>query len=143
MAKETYIKNINTGTTPVLIKDENGNELGTIVFNPSDLDIARRFDKVLQELEEMELKEDNEVEEFFKLSEKIKNSFDYLMNYKVSDVLFSRCNPFTPLPNGDFFCEHILTVIAEMIEEITDQRIKKKEAKIKKRTAKYTTQYHK
>lgn len=145
MTKENnYQKSINTGTATVLIKDENNNELGSIVFNPSDLDIATRYDKVLEELEKIEINEENDdVEELFRVSDKVKDLFDYLMNYKVSNVIFSKCNPFTVLPGGDFFCEHILVTVAELIEEITEQRIKRKEAKIKKRTAKYTTQYHK
>ena len=143
--KEVYEEKIQTGAVNIVIKDEDDETLGTIKINPSDMDIVERYDKVVEELNKIKFEEDAEVstEEIMSLSNTIKEKFDYLFNYPVSSVLFSKCSPLTVISSGDFFFEDVMNRLAGLIEKITDQRVKKKLAKIKKVTAKYDKKYHK
>lgn len=128
--------NVDTGSILIEINDR-GEKMGEFRFNPSDLDIVKRYEDVVEYLKGVTLGENAGAEEVLAFSEKIKEQFDYLLNYKVSDIIFAKCNPLTPLANGDFYCENVLEGIAGIIEQSTNQRVEQKKAKIRKATAKY------
>lgn len=130
------ILNVDTGSVEVEIRDK-GEPIGTFKFNPNDMDIVNRYENVIESLQKMEISNENTEEAAFKISNEIKKQFDYLLNYNVSEKIFCKCNPLTLTTNGDFYCEDVLEKIANIIEQVTEQRIKKKKAKIKKATAKY------
>lgn len=137
MAEQKTLKlNVDTGSVLIDIEDR-GEKIGEFRFNPADIDIVRRYEKVAEYLDSTKIEESAGAEEVLAFTDKIKEQFDYLMNYKVSDALFAKCNPLTPLSNGDFYCEHVLEGIAGLIEKEMGQRIAKKKAKIQKATAKY------
>ena len=138
MAAENIKVKVNTGAVNVIIGDEFNEEIGSFKFIPTDLDIADRYEKSIGEFESIKIDENAEYDEFKKISEKIKDIFDYLLNYKVSDTLFKVCNPLTPVNNGDFYFEVCLETIANIIEETFEKRIEKKKARIQKATSKYT-----
>lgn len=141
---ERYEIKVETGAVNVPVKDEEGNELGKIKINPSDMNIVTRYEKVVEDLNGTEFGEERELttEELIKFSDTIKEKFDYLLDYPVSEVLFSKCNPLTVISNGDFFFENVLIAVASLIEKITNQRVEKKLKKIKKVTSKYEKKYH-
>lgn len=138
MAQEILTLHVDTGAQIINI-DDKGEIIGQFRFNPADLDIIRRYPKVVDSLNAMKLPDDPTDEQFFAATDEIKRQFDYLLNYNVSDELFSKCNPLTPVSNGDFYCENVLDGIAGIIERVMKQRVEKKKAKIQKITA----QYHK
>lgn len=127
---------VDTGSVVVEIRDK-GETIGEFKFNPNDLDIIKRYEEASEKFQNLTLPEDYTEEALFKLSDEIKDLFDYILNYKVADSIFCKCNPLTLTASGDFYCEDVLAKIAGVIESVIDQRIKKKEAKIKKATAKY------
>lgn len=124
-------------TVPICDVDAKGNEIeiGAFRFNPSDIDIVRRYEQVIDKLNAMEISED--IDEVLKASDIMKEQFNYLLGYNVSDDIFKICNPFSPTSNGDFFVEVVLDGIANIVETVTNERIAKKEAKIRRATAKY------
>lgn len=132
--------NVSTAcvTVPIYDLDSEGNEIkiGAFRFNPSDLDIAKRYDQVIEKLNNMEISED--IDKVLELSDEIKTQIDYLLGFKVSDDIFAHCNPFSPTANGDLFIEVVLDGIANIVESETKQRIEKKQARIKKATKKYS-----
>ena len=130
------VLNVDTGAVEVEIRDR-GETIGTFMFNPNDVDIVKRYEHVMEALQKMKITEDGGEEEIFKVSDEIKKQIDYLLNYKVSDSIFCKCNPLTLTTSGDFYCEDVLEKIAGIIENVTKQRIDKKKAKIRKATAKY------
>ncbi|MDO4272709.1 MAG: hypothetical protein Q4D16_03495 [Eubacteriales bacterium] len=137
MAEQKTLKlSVDTGSVLVDIEDR-GEKIGEFRFNPADIDIVRRYEKMAEYLDNAEIGENVGAEEILAFTDKIREQFDYLLNYKVSDTLFAKCNPLTPLANGDFYCEHILEGIEGLIEKEMGQRIAKKKAKIQKATAKY------
>lgn len=136
MTDKKLIIEVDTGSVTVEIRDK-GVAIGTFEFNPNDLDIVKRYENVIEELQKMNFPEDSDETAVFALSDEIKKQFDYLLNYNVSESIFCKCNPLTLTTSGDFYCENVLEQIAGVIEKVTEQRIKRKQAKIKKATAKY------
>lgn len=138
MAKEKEIMKVSVDTGSIIVEIEDmGEVLGSFRFNPNDPDIIKRFEQVGNVFSGLEMPETVTEEVLFDMSNRIKEQFDYLLNYKVADDIFSVCNPLTLTRKGDFYCENILDVIAEVVEKTMDERIKKKEARIKRATAKY------
>lgn len=128
---------VDTGAVIVPVFDKDNEELGNFKFNPNDLNIVRRYEDVAKKFDAIEIKEDAGVDDVLKISDLVKEQMDYLLGYKVSDTLFGKCNPLTLTGNGDFYIENVLTGIAGLIEETSGKRLAKKQAKIKRATAKY------
>lgn len=137
MAQEVMELSVDTGAILVLIRDENQNEIGKIEIIPTDSDIIKRYEAVAEFFEKIDIPEDIGEEKYAELADGIKEQFDFLFNYGVSENVFSKCGPLTIISNGDFFFEDVVIKLADIIEKVTDRRIEKKMAKIKKATAKY------
>ena len=119
-----------------------GELLCQISFNPSDVNILKRHAEIQKDLEKLKLSlkdssGKNTAEEFEQLDSIIYEKIDYLLNAHVSEKIFSIMGPFSPLTSGQFFMEHILEVIAGIIEKETGEKTKKMRAKIDKYTKKY------
>lgn len=136
MAQKTLTLHVDTGAQIINI-DDKGEIIGQFRFNPADLDIVKRYTKVVDALNALHLPAELTEDDFFAATDEIKKQFDYLLNYNVSDELFAKCNPLTPITNGDFYCENVLEGIAGIIENVMKQRIEKKRAKIQRATSKY------
>lgn len=136
MAQETMKLSVDTGSVLIDI-DDKGEIIGQFRFNPNDIDIVKRYEKVAEALEAITVSEDAGADEILKVSDEIKVQFDYLLNYSVSSEIFSKCNPLTLTSNGDFYFESVIDGIAGLIERVMNERLKKKKAKISKATAKY------
>lgn len=136
MAQGKIKLSVDTGSILIEI-DDKGEPIGSFKFNPNDLDIVKRYEKVVESFESMSVPENADINDIFNVSDEIKKSFDYLLNYNVSEEIFKKCNPLTITQSGDFYCENVLAGIANLIECQTEQRIAKKKAKINKATAKY------
>ena len=134
---EELRRKVKTGALNVILTNEDDEEIGRFPFNPVDLNIVRRYEEVVANLEKMELPEDATEQDILELSDKLEGQIDYLLNSKASKSVFAICNPLTLTESGDFFIENIIVEIADIIEQVTDQRIKKKQAKIKRVTSKY------
>ena len=136
MPQEILTLHVDTGAQIINI-DDKGEIIGQFRFNPTDLDIVKRYEKVVEKISAITLPEEPDEKDILAVSDEIKDSFDYLLNYKVSDGIFAKCNPLTPIANGDFYFENVMDGIANLIEKTMNQRIEKKREKIQKATAKY------
>ena len=134
---EELRRKVKTGALNVVLTNEDDTEIGRFSFNPVDLNIIRRYEEVVANLEKMEVQEDATEKDILELSDRLEEQIDYLLNSKASKSVFAICNPLTLTESGDFFIENIIVEIADVIEQVTDQRIKKKQAKIKRATTKY------
>lgn len=138
MKNQTFELKLDAGFVTVPIYDKaDGEKLGEFKFNPSDLDIARRYEYVVEEMGKLSLSEDSSIESLYKTTDRVKELIDYLLNCKASDGIFVIANPFTPVTDGDLYVEKVVEGIAGLIEDITEKRIEQKQIKIKKATAKY------
>lgn len=127
---------VDTGSMLIDIEDK-GEVIGQFRFNPNDLDIIKRHEVVVKNLEGITLDEGSDVDSIFGVTDEIKRQIDYLLNYNVSSEIFAKCNPLTLTADGDFYVEKVLEGIAGLIEETMNKRLEKKKAKIRKATAKY------
>lgn len=117
------------------IKDTRGNVTGGFYWNPSDLDVAKRCEKVVEVFENLHVDENAGDDELYKVSDEIKKQFEYLLNTDVS-ALF-QINPLSPRPDGTLYAEYLLDVITTFIETEMDMRVKHTSTRIKKYTEKY------
>lgn len=142
--EESYDIKVDTGAINVLVRDKDGDALGHIKINPADMDILKRYGKVADKFNAIEFEEGKEPtdEELIELSDMVKGQFDYLLNYPVSEVLFSKCSPLTIISDGDFYFENVMKGLEPVLEKITNKRVAKKMKKIKKYTDKYAPKYH-
>lgn len=135
-ANNPFVLSIDSGAMNIPVND-NGEIIGYIKFNPNDFDIIKRYDGVVETLNNISLSAEATPEELLKVSDQVKEQIDILLGYPVSEVIFSKCNPFTPVTNGDFFFENVLDGLVNLIERTMNQRLEKKRKKIQAATAKY------
>lgn len=130
MPQEVMKLSVDTGSVLIDV-DDKGEIIGQFRFNPSDMDIVRRYESVVDSLNAIKVSDDAGAEELLSVSDEIKKQFDFLLNYNVSDGIFAKCNPFSMTANGDFYFENVLDGIADIIESTTNRRIEKKKKKVK------------
>lgn len=130
------VLSIDSGVVNIPVND-NGEIIGHIRFNPNDIDIVRRYESVIETLNKVTLPDKPTTEELLEFSDIIKAQIDALLGYPVSDVLFSKCNPLSPITNGDLFFENVLEGLKVLIETTFKQKIEKKRKKIQAATSKY------
>lgn len=118
--------------------DFDGGILFTLRFNP-DLDIARRYEKTVDFLNNMfEGQDEKDVDAFFTKSDELKEQLNEMFGSDISTPIFSVMNPFTPLENGKFYVEEIIEKLGQIVESELDVRVKK----VQSRQSKYTAKYH-
>lgn len=133
---------VDTGAVLIELRDKKGRVIGEVDFVPTDTDILKRYRKVIDYFNGVNLAdipEDKMEETMIKFSNDIREQFDYLFNAPVSDGIFSKCGPLTVVATGDFFFENVIEGLGGLISNTFNERIEKKLKKIKKATAKYHT----
>ncbi len=122
----------------VEIVNSNGDVTGGFYWNPSDLDIVKRCEKVMDFFEHMEVpKKETGTDILFALSDTIKEQFDYLVSPGASEALFKHANPLSPREDGSLYAEYVLGQIVAYIESELNVRIRKTTDKIKEYTKDY------
>lgn len=115
-----------------------GKVTGGFYWNPSDLDIVKRCEKVMDFFGHMEVpKKGSETDTLFALSDTIRRQFDYLISPGASDTLFKYANPLSPREDGSLYAEYVLSQIVAFIESELNVRMKKTTAKIEQYTKDY------
>ena len=152
MAKN--ISNMNLGITVddgykrVPITNTSGEETGVFYFNPTDIGIIQRYNKLastfdavteplealegLEELSEEEI-DARRVEALNEATERLYAAVNELFGADMAGAFFGRVNPFSPV-DGSFYCEKVLTAVGEFISEQFDAETEK----FAKRVEKYT-----
>ena len=128
---------IDDGLHNVVLKNKNGEVFSEFSFNPSDTGRLSRYDSFIEFLESLEIKEDGDTaSQILEFENSIKEKIDELFNRNVSESIFKTYSPCTIFANGDMFIEVVIKHMGDVIEKETDNRLKKKVAKIKKATEK-------
>lgn len=132
---------VDTGALTIDVENEKGRKIGEFEFVPTDSNILQRYEKVVDFFNGISLSEnlteEQRLDELKKLDKDIREQFDFLLGYNVSDGLFGQCGPLTSLANGDFYFENVIDGVAKLISDVQGQRVKKKMEKIRKATAAY------
>ena len=128
---------IDDGLHDVVFKNNKGEVFSEFSFNPSDTGLLSRYDSFIEFLESLEIKEDGDTaSQILEFENSIKEKIDELFNRNVSESIFKTYSPCTIFANGDMFIEVVVKHMGDVIEKETDNRLKKKVAKIKKATEK-------
>lgn len=128
---------IDDGLHNVVLKNKNGEVFSEFSFNPSDTGLLSRYDSFIEFLESLEIKEDGDTaSQILEFENSIKEKIDELFNRNVSESIFKTYSPCTIFQDGDMFIEVVINRMGDVIEKETDNRLKKKVAKIKKATEK-------
>lgn len=140
---------INTGKKEYDLKDQNGNIIGKIQFNPNDPNFVARMNNFANKYAELSKKAD-EVGGYFdsgdmdkagaamiELDNMIKSELDILFDAEVSKVVFGDCNCLATV-NGVPFIERFMNAI---LPEFKSMIVKERQAQ-NQRVAKYTGRYH-
>lgn len=129
---------VDDGLKTYTIENKNGKVLGEFSFNPSDTNIIRRYEEVVESLEKLSFESSEETEENLKKMEDFTaEQIDYLFNADVAKNFFSVMGAFTPLASGKYYIETVLEVIGQAISAETGERVKKINTSIRKHTGKY------
>lgn len=129
---------IDDGSKVYNIKNKNGKILGKFEFRPSDTNIAKRHDEVVDFFNNFTVSEDTE--QAMQTAEKeMTEKMSYLIGGDAGDAFFSIMGPFSALASGELFVENVLGAIAKVIEKEMDVRTKR----VQRRMNKYVAKYHK
>lgn len=141
---DKYIKNqsndivIDDGSKVYNIKNKQGKMLGRFEFRPSDTNIVKRYEKVVDFFNSFKLPEDTN--ESMETAEKeLKEKMSYLIGADADESFFSIMGPFSALASGELFIENVLGAIANVIEREMSVRTKR----VQRRMNKYVAKYHK
>lgn len=128
---------IDDGLHNVVFKNNKGEVFSEFSFNPSDTGLLSRYDAFIEFLDSLVINEDEDTAaQIINLEKEIAEKIDVLFNREVSADIFKIYSPCTIFANGDMFIEVVIKHMGDVIEKETDNRLKKKVAKIKKATEK-------
>lgn len=126
---------IDDGTKTYEIVNQDDVVLGTFTFNPSDVNIIKRYDAVVAELQKYADEAQTEVftaERLREVEDKIVEMMNELTGADTSKSFFSICGALSPMANGNLFVQNVLEGIGAVIEHETKARMKKMDEQAKK-----------
>ena len=129
---------IDDGSKVYTIKNKRGKIIGEFEFRPSDTNIVKRYEEVVDFLNNFKMPEDTE-EAFLAAESEIKEKMSYLIGGDAGEAFFSILGPFSALASGELFVENVLGAISKVIEKEMSVRTKK----VQRRMNKYVAKYHK
>lgn len=129
---------IDDGSKVYTIKNKRGKVIGEFEFRPSDTNIVKRYEEVVDYLNNFKMPEDTE-EAFLAAENEIKVKMSYLIGGDAGEAFFSILGPFSALASGELFVENVLGAISKVIEKEMSVRTKK----VQRRMNKYVAKYHK
>ena len=129
---------LNTGDVTYAINNEFGETIGTIRFNPADVDLVRRCERVAEFFRDNAFPKNGTTEQFYEYTDKIKEQFDFVLNRKVSDEIFKVCNPLTLLADGTYFYVSVLDAIMDIVRTETKKRAEESARRVEEAVAELT-----
>lgn len=128
---------IDLGFKSYDILDPDGNLVGTIRFNPADLAMAGRFERIARELTGMAENPPQNAEALLELDRQIKAKMDELFGSPVSRVLFGGASSLGMCDDGAMVLEHVLDALVPIVEQAQREAAEKGEKRLRSHTKKY------
>ena len=129
---------IDDGSKVYNIKNKQGKMLGRFEFRPSDTNIVKRYEEVVDFFNNFTVPEDTD--QAIQTAEKeMTDKMSYLIGGDAGEAFFTIMGPFSALASGELFIENVLSAIAKVIEKEMSVRTKK----VQRRMNKYVAKYHK
>ena len=142
---ENVIKIASGGKKTINLVDEEGVQLGRLVFDPGDMHIASRFVQVSEAIKAHAEKINTgksslneraaEIEAYEKT---IREQFNFLLGYDATSDIFGKKNALYMNADGSTYYEQVLAGLSDFISAEVNSRTDAKRAKINAVTAKYT-----
>lgn len=142
---------INTGKKEYNLKDQNGNIIGRIEFNPSDPNFVARMQNFTDRYTELSDKADEIGKSFeagelgkagnelIELDNAIKAELDRLFDAEISKIVFGATNCLATV-NGVPFVERFLNAVLPEFKAAVNRERKAQEERISKYIGKYRAQ---
>ena len=110
--------------------------LGRFEFRPSDTNIVKRYEEVVDFFNNFQVPEDTE--QAIQAAEKeLTDKMSYLIGGDAEEAFFSIMGPFSALASGELFVENVLGAISKVIEKEMSVRTKQVQRRMNKYVAKY------
>ena len=139
---------VDDGYQRIPINNKYGDEIGVFYFNPTDIGIIERYNKLadtfdaitepLQDVQDDD-KDGNEESEAKQLAalneakERLYAAVDELFGGNAAEAFFGKVHPFSPV-DGNFYCETVLKNVGQFISEQFDVETKKMSARVQQYT---------
>lgn len=135
---------IRTGLKTYALRDESGEIVASIRFNPADAGIATRFAEAGDQLGKLINGLDVEANpiELNRVNEEMKNLFDYALtgnrnNHFNSNQLFAYLAPTADIGDGVNYFEEVYRELTDIITPVLEKAAAESAARIEAYTAKY------
>ena len=161
MANEKILKfngiAVDDGSVEVPIHNKRGDVIGTFVFNPTDIGIIERynkvigdFDKITEPLESVNVnpdgtadeKNDAEMAALKEAETRLYDACNYLFGGNFAEAFFGKMHPFSPI-NGRFYCENALNAVGKFISAQFEREVKQVNTRVERYVHGYRTGKHK
>lgn len=127
---------VDDGSKVYNIKNKKGKMLGEFEFRPSDTNIVKRYEEVVDFFNNFSMPDDTD--QAMKTAEKeITDKMSYLIGGNAEEAFFSIMGPFSALASGELFVENVLSAISNVIEKEMSVRTKQVQRRMNKYVAKY------
>ncbi|CUN30364.1 Uncharacterised protein [[Ruminococcus] torques] len=128
---------VDDGSKVYTIENKRGKVLGKFEFRPTDTNIVKRYEEVVDFYNSYQLPENPTETDMRTAEEEIMSRISYLVGADAKEAFFSILGAFSPLANGELFVENVLSSIAKVIEREINTRTKKVQSRMNKYVAKY------
>lgn len=128
---------VDDGSKVYTIENKRGKVLGKFEFRPTDTNIVKRYEEVVDFYNSYQLPENPTETDMRTAEDEIMNRISYLVGADAKEAFFSILGAFSPLANGELFVENVLSSIAKVIEREINTRTKKVQSRMNKYVAKY------
>ena len=127
---------VDDGSKAYDIVNKRGKKLGVFEFRPSDTNIVKRYEEVVDFFNNFQVPEDTE--QAIQAAEKeLTDKMSYLIGGDAEEAFFSIMGPFSALASGELFVENVLGAISKVIEKEMSVRTKQVQRRMNKYVAKY------
>lgn len=130
---------IDDGKKVYNIKNKIGEKLGQFSFRPSDTNIVKRYEEVVDFFNNYKTSSETASDDMAKALEKeVSEKISYLINSDAAEAFFSILGPFSVLESGEIFFENVINAIGAVIEKEMSVRT----SRMNRRMNKYVQKYH-
>lgn len=137
---------IDVGLKSYEVADKDGNVLGTVTINPSDVGMAGRVSEAMETIKALtEKAEAVDKSDGFaaaaaiaEIDHAIKDQVDYIFGSKVSEVFFGTVSSLATCENGNSVLENVLNALMPIVEASCKAANENRQKRVSAHTAKYT-----
>ena len=139
---------VDDGYQRIPINNKYGDEIGVFYFNPTDIGIIERYNKLADtfdaiteplqgvQVDENDTSEESEAKSLAAMDEaknRLYAAVDELFGGNAAEAFFGKVHPFSPV-DGNFYCENVLKTVGQFIGKQFDVETKKMSARVQQYT---------